>query len=296
MAAQPDAPHLVLGEALFDVFPDGQRVLGGAPFNVAWNLHQFGEPVLFVGGIGDDPEGAGIRERMQAIGMDPRGLYVHPAAPTGRVTVELEAGEPRYSILPDQAYDDVPAYWADQLPQTTPLLYHGTLALRSGNRDLLERLQPRAGRRFVDVNLRAPWFGAADVHELIRGADVVKLNRDELEILVPGRAERDRAAALLESAALREALVVTAGAEGAAIHPASGDSLFSAAPQVADLRDTVGAGDAFASVVILGLHRGWAWPDILRRALTFAARVCTLQGATTTDRGFYRAAGADWPD
>jgi len=296
MAAPPDAPHLILGEALFDVFPDGQRVLGGAPFNVAWNLHQLGEPVLFVGGIGDDPEGAGIRERMQAIGMDPRGLYVHPVAPTGQVSVELEGGEPSYSILPDQAYDAVPAFWADQLPETTPLLYHGTLALRSGNRDLLARLQPRAGRRFVDVNLRAPWFGTADVHELIHGADVVKLNRDELETLVPGREERDRPAALLEGAAIREALVVTAGAEGAAIHPASGESLFSAAPEVTDLRDAVGAGDAFASVVILGLHRGWPWPDILRRALAFAARVCTLQGATTAEPAFYRAAVADWPD
>ncbi len=28
----------VFGEVLFDHFPDGRRVLGGAPFNVAWNL------------------------------------------------------------------------------------------------------------------------------------------------------------------------------------------------------------------------------------------------------------------
>jgi fructokinase len=28
----------VFGEVLFDYFPDGSRVLGGAPFNVAWHL------------------------------------------------------------------------------------------------------------------------------------------------------------------------------------------------------------------------------------------------------------------
>ncbi|MCG2635366.1 MAG: carbohydrate kinase, partial [Gammaproteobacteria bacterium] len=26
----------IYGEVLFDHFPDGSRVLGGAPFNVAW--------------------------------------------------------------------------------------------------------------------------------------------------------------------------------------------------------------------------------------------------------------------
>ena len=30
---------VVFGEVLFDCFPDGSAVLGGAPFNVAWHLH-----------------------------------------------------------------------------------------------------------------------------------------------------------------------------------------------------------------------------------------------------------------
>ena len=32
----------LFGEVLFDHFPDGKRVLGGAPFNVAWHLQAFG--------------------------------------------------------------------------------------------------------------------------------------------------------------------------------------------------------------------------------------------------------------
>ena len=31
-------PITVFGEVLFDQFPDGANVLGGAPFNVAWHL------------------------------------------------------------------------------------------------------------------------------------------------------------------------------------------------------------------------------------------------------------------
>ena len=32
---------VVFGEVLFDCFPDGSRVLGGAPFNVAWHCQAF---------------------------------------------------------------------------------------------------------------------------------------------------------------------------------------------------------------------------------------------------------------
>ena len=51
--------------------------------------------------------------------------------------------------------------------------------------------------------------------------------------------------------------------------------------------DTVGAGDAFASVVMLGLLRQWPLPRLLSRAQQFASRVVGLRGATTDDPLFY---------
>ena len=286
--------HLIFGEVLFDCFPDGTRVLGGAPFNVAWNLHQLGEAACFVGGVGDDADGRDIREHMDRIAMDTRGLYRHPSAPTGQVRIALENGEPTYTIVPDQAYDDVPADWAQALPESAALLYHGTLALRSGNRDLLERLQARTRQRFVDVNLRAPWYEAGDVLALMRGADVVKLNTDEAATLAPDVVAPERPAALLERAAIRSALIITHGADGAGIHTADGSHHRAPAPTVAGFRDAVGAGDAFASVAIIGLQHDWPWATTLERALRFAAAVCTLQGATTDDPSFYHQATRDW--
>ncbi|MFO7955208.1 PfkB family carbohydrate kinase [Thioalkalivibrio sp.] len=287
-------PHLIFGEVLFDCFPDGTRVLGGAPFNVAWNLHQLGESACFVGGIGEDADGRDIRARMDRIAMDTRGLFRHPSAPTGQVRIALDDGEPTYTIVPDQAYDDVPADWAKALPETAALLYHGTLALRSGNRDLLERLQARARRRFVDVNLRAPWYKPTDVLALMRGADVVKLNTDEAATLAPDVAATERPATLLARAAIRSALIITQGADGAGIHTVDGQHWQAPAPTVDGFRDAVGAGDAFASVAIIGLQHDWPWATILERALGFAAAVCSLQGATTADAAFYREASRGW--
>ncbi len=40
--------------------------------------------------------------------------------------------------------------------------------------------------------------------------------------------------------------------------------------------DTVGAGDAFSAVFILGLSKGWSTALTLERALEFAAAVCTV--------------------
>jgi fructokinase len=287
---------VVFGEVLFDSFPDGSDVLGGAPFNVAWNLRMLGGEPLFVGAVGADALGDRVRAAMAAADLDTRGLQVVPGAPTGRVQVTFEAGEPRYDILADQAYDRVdPAALEAVIADPVPLLYHGSLALRAEpSRSACDWLTRHARRRFVDVNLRAPWYEPGAVVEELRGTDYVKLNRDELRELAPGANDAARVAGLIEHAGIREAVILTAGADGAAIHTAAGRRFEQPAPEVENLQDPVGAGDAFASVVILGVLKEWPWPVTLERALGFAARVCTLQGATTADADFYTAARRSW--
>ena len=287
---------VIFGEVLFDRFPDGGDILGGAPFNVAWNLRMLGAHPLFVGAVGNDDLGQRVRAAMIGAGLDTSGLQVTPDAPTGTVQVMLESGEPRYDILADQAYDRVDAgALGDVIPDPIPLLYHGTLALRAeSSRGACNWLTGRARRRFVDVNLRQPWYRPDGVPDLIRGADYVKLNGDELRELAVGADEGTRVASLMAEADIREAVILTAGAAGAAIHTRAATPFAAPAPPVANLRDPVGAGDAFASVVILGILSGWSWPLILERALDFAARVCTLQGATSTDPAFYANAAGAW--
>jgi len=50
---------LVIGEILFDQFPD-YRKLGGTPFNFAFHLVQFGLPVRFISRVGADQPGEEI--------------------------------------------------------------------------------------------------------------------------------------------------------------------------------------------------------------------------------------------
>ncbi|MDH5692820.1 MAG: PfkB family carbohydrate kinase, partial [Gammaproteobacteria bacterium] len=165
---------LIVGEVLFDYFPSGERVLGGAPFNVAWHLHGFGLFPYFLSRIGTDPSADEIRLRMNDWGMDAGGLESDPKHPTGQVQIEFDPdGTHRFHIVPDQAYDyiDGQTHFNSAKKKPWGLLYVGTLAQRSPHsaqsiHDLFSLNVPR----FVDVNLRAPWWDQATVDRTLNGA------------------------------------------------------------------------------------------------------------------------------
>ena len=285
---------VIFGEVLFDRFPDGSVVLGGAPFNVAWNLQALGLAPLLVSRIGRDDLGRRIIDAMTGWGLDTGGVQRDPRQPTGTVEVTLDDGEPRFDIAAGRAYDFITA---EELPTPEPgsLLYHGTLALRQPPPRLaLDRLRRTAAGTFVDVNLRSPWWERTAVLDMLHGASWAKLNDDELAQLVPKEPDRERRASRLLAEANLECVVVTLGAEGAVAHGRDGWVHQPPPPAAGQVVDTVGAGDAFSSVVLLGLSRGWGWPLILERAQELAGAVVGLRGATTTDRDFYAPFRRDW--
>ena len=64
MTSQLPQTIALFGEVLMDQFPDGQCVLGGAPFNVAWHLQAFGLAPQFISRVGKDAPGETIRQAM----------------------------------------------------------------------------------------------------------------------------------------------------------------------------------------------------------------------------------------
>jgi fructokinase len=287
-------PVFIFGEVLFDCFPDGREVLGGAPFNVAWHLQALGQSPVFVSRIGDDDAGHHIREAMSAWGMSLDGLQVDQDRSTGRVTVSLDGGEPSYNIVADSAYDFITS---DILPSGAPgLIYHGSLALRNdASRSALEALKSRSKATiFLDVNLRTPWWRRADVLAMLDGADWAKLNRDELAQLGDGGTEEIASAEDFRVAHALHGLVLTRGAEGALALEDGAEPVEVRPKPVAEIVDAVGAGDAFASILILGLRRGWPLATTTERAQTFASELVQQRGATISDIGFYRSFAEQW--
>jgi len=285
----------IFGEVLFDCFEDGSRVLGGAPFNVAWHLQAFGCKPVLISRVGDDPAGRKIRDTMLQWGMSTAGLQLDSSHPTGEVQVSLQAGQPSFDIVEDRAYDHLDA---NVLPPLNPsLIYHGTLALRhTDSAAALEQLlhhNPQAPV-FMDVNLRPPWWNRDQIIKLMQRVKWVKVNDAELDILVdePG---------MLVAKAQRFVhqydlswLVVTRGKEGAISFDSAGNLLGATPVYGVNVVDTVGAGDAFASVCIFGLLRGWPYALILERAQRFAALLVQTRGATLRDPQIYHDLLAEW--
>jgi fructokinase len=291
-----DRRPLIFGEVLFDVMPDGTRVLGGAPFNVAWHLEAFGLRPLMITRVGDDDPGDEVLTAMETWGMDMSGVQRDDIHPTGQVQVDLEDGEPTFHILPGQAYDHIDGSLAlrSSAGTTFSLLYHGSLISRGEeSRSALDDLENASGTPvFVDVNLRNPWWNHRDVLASVDRARWVKLNESELDLLADGSDAAAAEAFRVEHGL--DAVIVTKGGRGAVV--VDGGTTFEAAPPAkVEVVDTVGAGDAFSAVFILGLTNNWPTELTLERAVEFAAAVCTVPGATTIDSSLYsRFADEGW--
>ena len=280
----------VFGEVLLDEFPDGSRVLGGAPFNVAWHLQGFGLAPRLVSRIGADANGRTVTQAMERWGRDTGAVQVDAERPTGTVGVTIVDGEPRYDITTGAAWDAI----ADPGLATCDVLYHGSLALRSADtaRALAAcKAATRPGLIFFDVNLRSPWWSPEQVRGLLADADWLKVNEEELAILRSDSPGEERK--LLNRYDL-QGLIITRGARGAELHTASG-AHYQALPELdASVVDTVGAGDAFSAVMLTGLVERWPLDDCLRRAQQLAAHVVSRRGAIAEEPDYYASLVREW--
>ena len=284
---------VIFGEVLFDCFEDGSRVLGGAPFNVAWHLQALGGSPLLVSRVGDDPMGREIRDRMRDWGMTDLALQQDPDHATGTVQVRLHQGQPEFEILPDRAFDHIQA---EALPPLNPsLIYHGSLGLRlADSAAALERLLRQPVPVFMDVNLRPPWWQRRQVLRWLDRARWVKINDEELSTLVTGAGDlRTQALHLLRRHDL-DWVVVTRGARGAFLLDREGGYHETSPAPAVPVVDTVGAGDAFAAVCILGLLRRWPIPLFMERAQQFASLLVGRRGATCDEPALYRELSGSW--
>lgn len=285
---------VIFGEVLYDCFPDGARVLGGAPFNVAWHCQAFGLQPLFISRVGDDQLGQEVQAAMLDWGMNTDGLQIDSEYATGRVNVSFNDNEPSYDIVENSAWDFINSQELPELSNES-LLYHGSLALRHpAAAQCLESIKQYLSHSiFVDINLRAPWWNRALINNIMKNSRWLKINADEINLIVAGRQNTEYKARYLLSHLQLDLIVVTLGAAGALgiseneiclVHP----------EKTVSIVDTVGAGDAFTSVLLLGLYKAWPLQEMLGRAQAFASKVVELRGATTNDKSFYQSFIKSW--
>lgn len=282
-----NAPVTIFGEVLFDCFPTGEQILGGAPFNVAWHLQALGDRPLFISRVGKDELGDLIEAEMQQWGMRTDALQHDPTHPTGRVNVSFTNNEPSYDIAQNSAWDFI------QLPApaiaTKGIFYHGSLSSRSEmSGKTLEKLTENKGLSlFVDVNLREPWWHKDELYHWLEQARWVKLNQDELAALGFRSADLHQDMTRLHTHFHLDQLIVTCGEKGAIVRDTDGEFHLVKPAASTQVVDTVGAGDAFTAMYIHGLVQQWDINTVLHQAQAFASKIVGFRGATTKDKEIY---------
>ena len=309
----PTPSILIIGEALVDCFADA-RVAGGAPFNVARNLAAFNLNPIMITRIGVDDNSRILLDEFDRFGLSMQGLQRDAVLPTGHVDVHFDADTHCFDIAENVAWDALSTNLAlEAITQCQPkILCFGTLAQRATQSQqaiaaALALAKNRGAVRVLDLNLRADWAGLATVDFSLRHADIVKVNDAELTQLLtwfvpefsaentPWNNFSHRAAIknLLRQYPLQQ-LIVTRGAEGYEVYDRNGVVVESGTPPETIVVDTVGAGDAFIAIVILGLVQCWPKSLTYKRASHFATAVCSLRGAVAAHPNFYKQWAALW--
>jgi fructokinase len=302
-AGERSAATVVFGEALVDDFAT-EQIVGGAPFNVARHLAALMAPQLMITRIGADHNGETIRAEFERFAMSQAGLQRDPIEETGRVIVERGAKGHRFIIVPNQAYDYIAREEALAAVKAVDAgaLYFGTLAQRGErSRGTLKALiSATSATRYLDLNLRDGQVDERIVADSLHAADIAKLNEEELQALfgwyfqlgpndppMAAGETRSACAALLQMFGL-QALIVTLGHRGSVYFGAGGVTIDTRdTPSPPFVIDTVGAGDAFSAIFLLGRARGWPLALTLERANEFAGAICAIPGAVPRDLGFY---------
>jgi fructokinase len=281
-----------LGEALWDMLPGGKQ-LGGAPLNVACHaqrvLKRRGGRGVVASRVGKDSLGDQVLRELHDRGMPTAYLQHDEQHATGTVHVQLDQGQPTYTITREVAWDhlEFTSEWAD-LAATCTAVCFGTLAQRSAaSRECVWQFldAARPAIRLFDVNLRQAYYDRESIVEGCRRATIVKLNEEELPIVAEHlelrAGERDGQLAELRTKCRLEAVVLTRGARGTLLVLASEtiDPPPASYPAAADA-DAVGAGDACTAGILAGWVLGLPPPRTAELANHLGAYVASQPGAT----------------
>ena len=274
-----------LGEALWDVLPEGKK-LGGAPANFAYHAGQFGLDTIAISALGEDALAEETIEALKEHNLN----YLMPRVPypTGTVQVTLaEGGIPTYEIKEGVAWDNIPYTneMAD-IAKSARAVCFGSLAQRNSvSRENIRKFladTPADCLKICDINLRQQFYSKEVLEDSFKLCNILKINDEELVVVnrlfgYDGLDMRQTCEKMVQDYGLKM-LVLTCGTNGSYVFTDDGLTSFQDTPKV-EVADTVGAGDSFTGSFCACIINGKPVQEAHKTAVAVSAFVCTQNGA-----------------
>ena len=273
-----------LGEALWDMLPDGKK-LGGAPANFAYHAGQFGLNTIAISALGEDKLAEETIEAIEKNNLQ----YLMPRVPypTGTVQVILDGeGIPTYDIKENVAWDNIPfTNEIKEIAANSRAVCFGSLAQRNiVSRTTIQQFlaaTPADCMKIFDINLRQEFYTKEVIEESFKLCNVLKINDEELVIVsrmfeLKGLDQAEKCKELVAKYDL-DILVLTCGTNGSYVFTST-EMSFQETPKV-EVADTVGAGDSFTGSFCAAILNGLSVKEAHTRAVQVSAFVCTQNGA-----------------
>ena len=274
-----------LGEALWDVLPEGKK-LGGAPANFAYHAGQFGLDAIAISALGEDALAEETVEALKEHNLN----YLMPRVPypTGTVQVTLaEGGIPTYEIKEGVAWDNIPYTneMAD-IAKSARAVCFGSLAQRNSvSRENIRKFladTPADCLKICDINLRQQFYSKEVLEDSFKLCNILKINDEELVVVnrmfgYDGLDMRQTCEKMVQDYGLKM-LVLTCGTNGSYVFTDDGLTSFQDTPKV-EVADTVGAGDSFTGSFCACIINGKPVQEAHKTAVAVSAFVCTQNGA-----------------
>ena len=252
---------LSFGEILWDII-DGVEHLGGAPFNFAAHSARCGHESFILSRVGKDSRGIKAFNKCKEYGVNNSLIQFDQEHPTGTVEVVLDKGQPDYTIFESVAFDFITLDNLLTLDRDMfEVFYFGSLCQRNVTsaltlKSILKNFS--FANIFYDVNLRKDGYNKEIVQQSVGACTILKLNIDEVPTIARllfdtdkdldsfCRHIQDRFPAITN-------IVITAADKGCYVY--ADNQIEYVQGRKVDVKDAVGAGDAFSAAFMHSLYR-----------------------------------------
>ncbi len=288
---------VTMGEAVVDMISDDyvsslktavsfKRFFGGSSANIAVNISDLGFKTAVIAGIGTDPLGDFILERLSERGVLTGGVSIVKEHPTSVVLVSKSLDNPAF--LPLRGADrhvNLTRRHLELVSQAKVFFFSAWALSSPAVRETTLRLLLHAKKEgcFIafDPNYREEiWDGETDGREMIKEilpyVDVVKPSASDAWHIFATRGEEDMVGPFLRGGA--SLVVATLGSRG--LIASDGKNTLKVPVFTREVKDTTGAGDAFWSGFLASLVAEKKVADALKIGSYASAYSLSHVGAT----------------